>query len=192
MRPLTHPNSSRSVRRFTATLAGLALGALLIWGCDSADETTAPSLSAGEASFAQTKTEVCHRNQDGGYVKIRIADAAYDTHVAHGDLAVGTGGLDADCQPSPTCPCYSADDIDPGTVGGWLGNDSGSTWDLRLVDTSASSLGFATTATQILDDSWNPSHIEYTCGIPLQEDLSQEQGEDCKAIILAYQEFSNW
>jgi hypothetical protein len=61
-------------------------------------------------------SEVCHRNRDGGYVKIRIADAAYDTHVAHGDFAVGTGGLDADCEPSPTCPCYSADAQPPKEV----------------------------------------------------------------------------
>lgn len=166
---------------------GLVLGALFLGGCDSAGETTAPGISAGEPSFAMTKVEVCHRNPDGSYVRISIADAAYDTHIAHGDIAVGTGGLGADCQPSPTCPCYSADDIDPALVQAWLGsvNELSGTWNVWLIDAHGSPLGFATTG-ELIDGLTSPPTFGYTCGEPLQEGLSQAQGEDCKAIILEY------
>jgi hypothetical protein len=159
---------------------GLVLGALFIGGCDSAGETTALGISAGEPSFAMSKVEVCHRNKDGSYVRISIADAAYDTHLAHGDLPAGTGGLDADCQPDPTCPCFSADDIDSGVVWGWVGwvNNFSGEWDLELWDPVVGPMGFTSTGSTTLG---------YTCGAPLQElqeGLTLAQGEDCKAIIL--------
>lgn len=183
----------RAVRRFGSQLVfGGVLAALTITGCDVGTETTAPErLVPGEVSFSSEltkKPEICHRNKDGSYVKISISDAAYDTHVAHGDIAVGTGGLGADCQPSPTCPCYSADDIDPNLVGGWLGmGDEGSSlWDLALLDLNGVPLGFSTTAAEII----GTSTIGYTCGEPLQEGLTRAQGEDCKAIILEYGDYT--
>ena len=183
-----HRNPPPTLRGLVSPLSfGLVLGALLMGGCDSAGETTVLGISAGEPNFAMNKVEVCHRNKDGSYVRISIADAAYDTHVAHGDIAVGTGGLGADCQPSP-CPCYSAEDIDPASVSGWFGSlDESSlhgTWDLRLVDASFNSLGFTTTA-EFIDGSIT---VGYTCGAPLQEGLTRAQGEDCKAIILEFEE----
>jgi hypothetical protein len=50
--------------------------------------------SFGLAYAAASKVDVCHRTsaEDNAYVIITIADAAYDTHIGHGDLDVDDDG----------------------------------------------------------------------------------------------------
>jgi hypothetical protein len=50
-------------------------------------------VSAVAVSFnSQSRVPVCHRAANGEYIKITVADAAYATHMAHGDIAVGPAG----------------------------------------------------------------------------------------------------
>ena len=52
-----------------------------------------PAFAAG-----QTKPDVCHREGNGDYILINIADPALDSHMAHGDSATDSNGqcLDTD------------------------------------------------------------------------------------------------
>jgi hypothetical protein len=52
----------------------------------SADPTTAVSFSS------QSRISLCHLAANGEYIEITVADAAYATHMAHGDIAVGPAG----------------------------------------------------------------------------------------------------
>lgn len=114
---------NQRARALGPLLAPIALAALLVAGCDQAPEVAGPALlPTAEALMARmARVDVCHQNVDGEYVKISVAEAAYETHVAHGDGSVGdpvpgrTGyEFDEDCQaaeiplPTPDCPCYSA------------------------------------------------------------------------------------
>ena len=69
----------------------LAVLAFTIAACDSGfpSETAAPELAAGSQFGKVEKLDVCHLNDNGTYVRIRLADVAYDAHEAHGDGQVG-------------------------------------------------------------------------------------------------------
>lgn len=168
---------SHAVATWTVALA-LSAG-FLFAACDAGDPTS-PLEAPVALSAAIGKTDVCHRTTDGNFTKISVADAAYDTHIAHGDHAAGTGGLDLECQPA-TCPCFSEADIDPEEVGGWSDAGWPSIYDLRLVDKSFSDLGYSVKA-YVTDGA-----VAYECGVPIREDLTQAQAEDCRHIILAYE-----
>ena len=100
-------------------LATIALAALLVAG---------PALipSTGVVMAQMAKVDICHQNADGQYVKISVAEAAYQTHVNHGDGSVGdpipglTGyEFDEDCLPQESqCPCFSATDV-ADVIAGW-------------------------------------------------------------------------
>lgn len=108
MRYSTRNTPSNARRRFVFPL-GIALAGILITGCDPAGETTAPDLllsgATGVSPSLVEMVAVCHRTGQGNHVKIGIADAAYQAHVAHGDKVAGGGELDADCQPQANA-CY--------------------------------------------------------------------------------------
>ena len=125
--------------RLPALLGGLAAGLAVLVACEAAGPA-APAddvdrLSVAGASLATTKVDVCHRDLSGDYTLITIADAAYDTHVDHGDASPGdpVPGMsgyvfDAACQPIlAVCPCFEESDLIelfPGleyteTFGGW-------------------------------------------------------------------------
>lgn len=86
----------------------------IIAGCNNmtdADHTDdlQPQISQSEMATlgnAQNRVDVCHLNGKGEYNKITVADAAFETHLVHGDGAVGDpypGMSDYifgdDCQP---------------------------------------------------------------------------------------------
>jgi len=101
-------NSSLVRSWLPAICLGVVFSLPLLAGCDSATLDGAPadaSMLAG-GSDAQARVDVCHVNGQGDYIKITIAEAAYATHVAHGDANVGdevpdqSGFVfDGDCQP---------------------------------------------------------------------------------------------
>jgi len=84
-------------KRWRASAYGVAFLLIMMAGCDSmtdAEHTNdlQPQISQAELSIfsnAQTMVDVCHLNGKGEYNMITIADAAFETHVAHGDGAVG-------------------------------------------------------------------------------------------------------
>ena len=58
------------------------------------------------AAAQREKVDVCHIDDEGNYILINVADAAFDNHIAHGDAAIGdpVPGMsgyvfDANCQP---------------------------------------------------------------------------------------------
>jgi hypothetical protein len=73
-------------------LAAVSLAVLfLLAGCDAVDPA-APGAShtAGVLSANRThRVNVCHRRDGQGYILISVADAAYNTHIAHGDAGPG-------------------------------------------------------------------------------------------------------
>lgn len=50
----------------------------------------------GTTVAGQERVDVCHIDGTGTYSIITIADPAYDSHIAHGDIAVQTFFVDAD------------------------------------------------------------------------------------------------
>jgi hypothetical protein len=164
---------------------GLALAALVVVGCDSTERTTAPDLGAALSS-AVTKVPVCHRQTDGNYVSINIAEAAYDTHIAHGDQPAGSGGLDANCQPQ-ACPCFSAESVAAEV----------STWDgFFFSDRPPLTGGFSIAlyeASKELRVDYKVffafyDNSSYSCGTELTwvQDITQTECEACRAILLEY------
>jgi hypothetical protein len=93
-------SNSRTMSPRPLALA-LSVAVLSLAACDAGDPTSvldAPiALSAGMA-----KSDVCHRSSQGDFKKISIADAAYDTHIAHGDGGIG--------DPVPGMAGYTFDD----------------------------------------------------------------------------------
>jgi hypothetical protein len=81
--------------RRTRQLTVLAAAVLVVaaQGCDQApmalDDHAIPVQFSGSA---QSRITLCHRTSNGDYTKITIADAAYETHMAHGDRAAGADG----------------------------------------------------------------------------------------------------
>jgi alpha-tubulin suppressor-like RCC1 family protein len=97
--------------RTTSTRAlafALSAGFLSLAACDAGDPTS-PLEAPVALSAAMGKTDVCHRTTDGNFTKISVADAAYETHIAHGDGGIGDPvpgiegyAFDHDCQPVQT------------------------------------------------------------------------------------------
>ena len=58
---------------------------------DHADDFQSQIIQSETATLsnAQARVDVCHVNGKGEYQKITVADAAFETHIAHGDGAVG-------------------------------------------------------------------------------------------------------
>jgi hypothetical protein len=84
-------------------------------GCDTLptavhDETAATVLFS---SSGQTKVDLCHLTSSGDYTKITIADAAYDTHMAHGDIIASSSGQ---CPASGTPRFVVTFELDPAEV----------------------------------------------------------------------------
>jgi hypothetical protein len=69
--------------------------ALLVFATPGCDTPTAIG-DAPDAALvpgnAQSRIALCHRTNSGGYTEITVADAAYSTHMDHGDRAVGDNG----------------------------------------------------------------------------------------------------
>jgi hypothetical protein len=63
-------------------------------GCDKTPTAVDDDavMTAQFSGGAQNRVSLCHRTSSGAYNKITIADAAYDTHMAHGDRTVGADG----------------------------------------------------------------------------------------------------
>jgi len=80
----------------TVALA-LSAGFLSLAACDAGDPVS-PLEAPVAFSAAVVKVEICHRTNDGNFTVISVADAAYQTHIDHGDIPAGTGGLDAECR----------------------------------------------------------------------------------------------
>jgi hypothetical protein len=78
---------SRATRTCTLAFA-LSAGLLSLAACD-AGEPTSPLEASVAFSASKAKTDVCHRTDEGGFSKISVADAAYETHIAHGDGNIG-------------------------------------------------------------------------------------------------------
>jgi hypothetical protein len=75
------------------------------------------------ALAGQVKVDVCHAEGNGTYHLIEIAEPAYNTHIAHGDAGVGEPVpgqpgfvFDAECNLVEACPCFTAADIQQGTI----------------------------------------------------------------------------
>ena len=114
-------------KRWRASAYGVAFLLIMMAGCDSmtdAEHTDDLQPQIGQSEMttlgnAQNRVDVCHVNGKGEYNKITVADAAFETHIAHGDGAVGdpVPGMDGyifneNCQPEEVvsvaeCPCYS-------------------------------------------------------------------------------------
>lgn len=91
-----HSQKGTSSMRITLTCA-VAAFAVSASACDSvptAPEEHVPVMAAMSNS-SQPRVALCHRTTTGDYVTITVADAAYDTHMAHGDRDVGLYG---ECQ----------------------------------------------------------------------------------------------
>jgi hypothetical protein len=97
-----------------AMILATALLVLTTAGCDTSPTATDDLLSTALFSASsQSRIALCHRTGSGDYTKITVADAAYDTHMAHGDRAVGENG---DCPAGGMARLEVAFDVDPS---GW-------------------------------------------------------------------------
>jgi alpha-tubulin suppressor-like RCC1 family protein len=92
------PFRTKSTRALTLALSA---GFLMLAACDAGDPT-GPLGAPVALSAAMGKTDVCHRKADGDFTKISVADAAYETHIAHGDGGIG--------DPVPGMEGYNFDD----------------------------------------------------------------------------------
>lgn len=83
-------------------------------------------MSPGLVLAGQDKIPICHREGNGTYHRIDIAEPAYLTHIAHGDKDIGDlvprmpgYVFDEDCIPVKVeCPCH----IDLATLQSYLPN----------------------------------------------------------------------
>jgi hypothetical protein len=63
-----------------------------VQGCDSIPVALDdPASTAQFSSNAQRLVDLCHRGSGGDFTRITVADAAYATHMEHGDRIVGNG-----------------------------------------------------------------------------------------------------
>ena len=87
---------------------------LLLAGCNNITDSDytddlQPQIGQSEMATldnAQNRVDVCHVNGKGEYQKITVADAAFETHIAHGDASIGDEVpdrpgyiFDEDCAP---------------------------------------------------------------------------------------------
>jgi hypothetical protein len=102
-------NSITPTRHFTLGLS-VVLCLLVLTACDSnslIDGDSHDHLTLATSLHGKAKVDVCHLNDEGGYHKINISEAAYDAHIAHGDQVVGSPypgmlgyAFDDDCRPT--------------------------------------------------------------------------------------------
>jgi hypothetical protein len=87
--------------RISPITCSLLLGGLLLTlpACDFVDVTSPAGLDAGPNN-STLLVEVCQLDDDGNYVKLRVAPRAAAVLLAGDGVEPGTGGLDADCNPS--------------------------------------------------------------------------------------------
>jgi hypothetical protein len=162
----------------------LALVTFMVLGCNTIGDTAPDLVAPTTPSFAVTKVPVCHRQGTGEYVRISIAEAAYNRHIAHGDEPAGTGGLDTNCQPQP-CPCFSAASV-AGEVATWADmifedgpyHFGGDFHTIVSPDFSYDRYFFALHSDQ----------SGYSCGTENMwlQDISQSACEACRSILLEY------
>lgn len=94
---------SRSTITSARTLA-LALSAafVVLAACDTSDPAS-PSEVSTPLDARMVRTDVCHLTPTGEFRKIAVPEAQMERHMAHGDIPVGTGEMDLDCQPVVPC-----------------------------------------------------------------------------------------
>jgi hypothetical protein len=197
---------SRSVneraRALGPRLAPIALAALLVAGCEGAPGVAGPALLAtAEAPMARmARVDVCHRNVDGQYVKISVAEAAYETHAAHGDASVGDPipgragyEFDEECQAQeiqvPDCPCFSATSV-ADEMATWGGHGT------PLLSDQDHEGGFYETILSIYDLSFgeyplfDAIHLNGTspyCAVRMSgTTVTSAEAATCRSILLEY------
>jgi hypothetical protein len=92
---------SRSSWHVTLT-AGLVLTLVLLASCESAaivDGTETQVAALDQGSDSKARVDLCHRNDEGSYHKITVAEPAVQAHLNHGDGFIG--------DPVPGNPGYS-------------------------------------------------------------------------------------
>lgn len=205
---MSRPYQSRC-RTLSPRLVMVGLLAAFTAGCDRAPEVTGPrTLSATDDLMSQmAKIDVCHRNANGQYGKISIADAAYDSHIAHGDGGVGeavpgTPGYEfgAECQPqeieieTPECPCFSATSIAQALADQWFDVSS-----VVLSDNDLEGGFYRTTLSTPLDpsigagwDLFQASHVDGhypSCTVfrvSSEQPVTSAEAAVCRSILLEY------
>jgi hypothetical protein len=91
---------------------------LLAAGCEHPPTTPDALVQApASGSLSMQKHTLCHLDGTGEYVQITIADAAYDTHMAHGDLPVGANG---ECGVLMSRLVLHVSDVGPHPWGIWI------------------------------------------------------------------------
>jgi hypothetical protein len=176
----------------------LSVGFLFLAGCDGADPTS-PLEASVALSAGMAKTDVCHRTMAGSFTKISVADAAYETHIAHGDGGVGeavpgTSGyeFDGECQPQTvviaTCPCFSVDRVEE-SIGGWWSIVLSDSYEQGFFETTLSAYDPAFGEIPLFQTSAREIESPTCTDILLQwsESVTSEQATICRSILLEFE-----
>jgi len=126
-------------------------------------------LSATIVSAGQTKTAVCHLDEEGNYILIDIADPALDSHIAHGDEIADGNVLDGNCEAVSVAQkgCFSFS-------GAWIVTTGDVVQDI--------SGGIAAYSTNQCDDEFPPAFVPSLYGAWLVwATSSTEAGLSCAA-----------
>jgi hypothetical protein len=173
-------------------------------GCNSvtdADHTNNLQLQTSESemvtlSNAQIRVDVCHLNGTGEYNKITVADAAFETHLAHGDGEIGgdVPGLDGyifdeNCEPElievvvDVCPCFSQESIEEAIERSSFQGVYLDIWgdQIALYDT------FFDWYAQVQYDTCTITDYKYPEYDISKSNITQGEAEACKAILLEYE-----
>lgn len=174
----------------SALLVGLAMSLMLLAGCDSAAlESPSPQTHAlAGGSNAQARVAVCHVDGKGEYGKITIAEAAYETHVAHGDGGIGDAvpgmegyKFDEDCQPVVAeCPCFDAGDLSALGSPDFSDYEDGDYWTTSVVD--AFLLDWAEAKKDV--NGYSCSYVYG--GYVGHTNISQGAAETCRGLLFVY------
>jgi hypothetical protein len=198
---------SRIIRSCGSALCyGVVLTALLLAGCDTAavDGTAPQAIALADASHSQTRVDVCHVDGQGNYSLITVADAAYDTHIAHGDGGIGNAVpddpayvFDADCQPVPAadCPCFSAENLASFVMPEFNEVEDGSAWESSVEDVNPTGGCTGLLCDDTIAKASFSSGGVYGCYLYVdalnlfanESFISQGEGESCRALLRAYQ-----
>jgi hypothetical protein len=175
-------------------LLGLVLTTI---SCDSS-MTEEGSLAEDQETVASKlgdKQDVCHKRDEQGYIRITIADAAYESHVAHGDWNIGDPVpnmpgyvFDETCTPAlaVTCPCFGLGELQSPPEG-W-------TFDLCDINSNFSAVyfdmgggwdkagsGYEYTATGQFGCNYFPIHTGF-----IVDGITEPEDAACRAIVEAY------
>jgi hypothetical protein len=184
--------TSGPVRSFVlALVAGAAMSVILLAGCDSAS-VSGPSFESAvilDGFHAQTRVDVCHVDGKGEYSKITVSEASYDSHVAHGDGAIGSDvpGMEGykfneECQPVVAeCPCFSATPFGIISATELSDYETEEGWRTQLYDI------FSMDSAEVQKVGDN-----YSCSLRGSEwvaadDISRGAAEMCRAILLDHE-----